>query len=111
METTGEMRVTAQSIGPDGKVTRGAVLRSVPLEVEAEEIDTLMAIGCGFQQEWISGTGGGFARLEVCCGAGLGSPWMTFTIKRDGGEERHFRLHGQRLINALLIAVGEEVPR
>jgi hypothetical protein len=97
MSDTGMIRVTASSSPSTPRFCIPATIA-----VEVDYIDGLTSLESGFHQEWISGTGEGVS-FELTAGSGLGSPWLSFSVKREGdGEGRQYRIDTRKLVRVLL---------
>jgi hypothetical protein len=96
------MRVTATTSGAHERFVRPVDGVQAPFE----EIDGLTSIECGLRQLMMDGSGRGYDELSLSSGAGLGSPWLTVSLRR-GKTERLFRLNGQRLLENLIAALGD----
>lgn len=78
----------------------------ITLPIEIEEVDTLKAIECGLRQEWISTETEGL-KIQMDSGAGLGSPWLQITIKKEE-ESRYFRLDMREFLTKFVHKVLNE---
>lgn len=97
MYEKGEITVRAASNPPTERF-----VVPTPLAVELEEIDLLTAIECGFRVSWLEGKVGDRITVELCAGAGCGSPWLTVDVKTGDDDRRAFRIDARKIVEAVL---------
>lgn len=76
------------------------------IKLKVEEISVEESIGCGFKTEHMSGEQDGL-KYDLCSGAGLGSPWITATVERDG-VKRYYRVDARSIMTDI-VRLSEDV--
>ena len=64
------------------RITLGPVMERDPLTIQPVRVES--AISAGFRIDWLSGEDEKGMTFNLACGAGVGSPYMTLTVKQDG---------------------------
>lgn len=101
--------VTEGGIGVAASIEGRAItldpIRSYLAEIPFREVES--TIPCGFQVGWIEG-GDESTAIDVACGAGMGSEWLTMRVEREG-EARYFCVRAGDIVAALMAQIdGEE---
>jgi hypothetical protein len=81
---------------------------SVPLKLT--EISTMQSIVSGFRINWIEGTAEDGTDISLDVGAGCGSPWGTFTYKKDG-VTRNYRFDARELARQIAVEIEQSPHR
>jgi hypothetical protein len=84
-------------------------IMETPTEVKLPRRRVESLIPAGFRQLWSDGTYGDL-EFEVSSGAGLGSPWLTLLVKRDGATIAQEVVNLRELVPAWLDAVVADGP-
>ena len=80
------------------------VLKKFEIKIPVEEVDSIME--CGFRQNWIDAENDK-VKINLSCGAGLGSSWGCLIVKRNG-VRREFRFDAEEIIRAIDEKTTEE---
>lgn len=73
--------VDVQASSGGRRITLDPMMARDPLTIQPVRVES--AIPAGFRIDWLSGEDEKGMTFNLACGAGVGSPYMTLTVKQD----------------------------